>query len=183
MEDYIGEIRIFGGNYAPRNWLLCQGQTLAINQYEYLFSLIGTKFGGDGKTNFQLPDLRGRCPVSPGTYFREGTKQGLEGVTLTYPELPAHTHNSTFQLTGTLRCNNNLADHESPVGNTLAKFKDNIDVYNSNQPDADMHEHTAAIDGTIAVEPTGQSYMHENRQPSLALNYIICFNGLYPERS
>jgi microcystin-dependent protein len=183
MEDYIAEIRIFGGNYAPENWLLCQGQQLKIEEYQNLFSLIGNKFGGDGRTYFQLPDLRGRCPVSPGTYVREGAKPGVETVHLAYSELPPHTHDATFQLTGTLRCNNNMADHESPVGNTLAKFKDNIDVYNSNQPDADMHEHTAAIDGSIAVEQTGQSYMHENRQPSLALHYIICYRGIYPERS
>ena len=108
---------------------------------------------------------------------------GFERVALQSPHLPYHTHAADVQLTGTLRCNDNLADHTSPVSNTLGKFKDNIDVYNSNAPDADMHDHTASFHGTINVEDTGFGDPHENRQPSLALNYIICYRGIYPERS
>lgn len=182
MDDYIGEIRIFAGTYAPDHWLFCQGQTLLTSQYDVLYSVIGTTFGGNGRDNFMLPDLRGRCPVSPGSQVIAGYMMGMERTYLTTATLPVHNHTADIQLNGTLRCNNNLADHTSPVDNTLGKFKDNIDVYNSNTPDADMHDQTATINGTINVGLAGGGNAHENRQPSLALNYIICFQGIYPLR-
>ena len=183
MYDYIGEIRIFGGTYAPRNWALCQGQTMSVNELPELFSIISNIYGGDGINNFKLPDLQGRCPVSPGSHIYRGAFIGTETAAMNYNQLPNHTHSSIINLTGTLRCNDNLADHTSPVGNTLGRFKDNIDVYNSNTPDADMHDHTAVFEGNINVSNAGNGVAHENRQPSLALNYIICVRGLYPERS
>lgn len=183
MYDYIGEIRIFAGTYAPKNWVLCNGQQMNISQYPELFSLLGVTFGGDATTYFKVPDLRGRCPVGHGNTYYPGVAFGTEQVYLASQQLPVHTHTPTTQLTGTVRCNNNLADHTSPVGNTLGKFKDNVDVYNSLTPDADMHDNTATIEGGIDVAPAGNNYSHENRQPSLAVSYIICTKGLYPVRS
>lgn len=182
MDDYIGEIRIFAGTYAPDHWLLCQGQLLSTSEFDILFSVIGNIFGGNGRDNFKLPDLRGRCPVSPGSQFYPGYSMGLERVALTTDSLPNHTHTADVKLAGTIRCNKNLADHTSPVANTLGTFKDNIDVYNSNTPDADMHDQTASINGAINVGLAGGGMAHENRQPSLAVNYIICFQGIYPLR-
>lgn len=183
MYDYIGEIRIFAGTYAPRNWTLCQGQTIKISDNPELFSILGTIYGGDGRENFKLPDLRGRCPVAPGTQIYQGGAVGYETFPLNTHHLPSHTHTPVVQLTGTLRCNNNLADHTSPVDNTLGKFKDNIDVYNSNQPDANMHDNTASLEGSINVAFAGNGQVHENRQPSQVVNYIICTKGLFPARS
>ncbi len=183
MEDYIGEIRMFAGNYAPKNWALCNGQMLNVAENSTLYSIIGIQFGGNGTTNFALPDLRGRCPVSPNGQWYQGLMMGVETTHLDGAHFPAHTHEAVAQLTGKLRCNDNLADHTSPVGNTLGKFKDNVDVYNSNQPDADMHDNTAVIGGSVNIGTAGGSTPHPNMQPSLAVNYIICVNGLYPQRS
>ena len=183
MNDYMGEVRLFGGNFAPRNWALCNGQLLNINDNTALFSILGTTFGGDGRTTFALPDLKGRCPVSAGQTVHQGVKSGFENAYLVEGQIPTHTHAATPELGGRLRCNNNLTDHTSPMGNTLGTFKDNVDVYNANQPDADMHDNTVSLEGSIAVAPAGGSTQHNNMQPSLALNYIICVNGLYPQRS
>src|SRR5690606_20667620 len=92
MEPYIGEIRMFAGNYAPQNWALCNGATLSIAEYQELFSLIGTTYGGDGQTTFNLPDFRGRIPVHTSSNYPLGQKSGTENVTLLTDQLPAHTH-------------------------------------------------------------------------------------------
>jgi len=183
MQGFIGEIRLFGGNFAPKNWVFCDGSMMNINDHQTFYSIIGTQFGGDGRTTFQLPELRGRTAVSPGGQWHQGLLGGAEQVKLPISQIPVHTHKAVSQLSGKLRCNDNLADHTSPVGNTLGKFKDNVDVYNSNQPDADMHDNTAVIGGSVNIGTAGGSTPHPNMQPSLAVNYIICVNGLYPQRS
>src|SRR5262245_37225681 len=93
-DPYIGEIRMFGGNFAPLDWAFCNGQLLAISQYEALFNLIGTTYGGDGVTTFALPDLRGRLPMHQGSGYPIGGAAGQESVTLTLPQIPAHTHSA-----------------------------------------------------------------------------------------
>ncbi len=186
MEDYIGEIRMFAGDYAPQNWAICDGRLLSVAEYSPLFSLLGNQFGGDGYNTFALPDLRGRCPVSSGNgasmHWYQGMMVGTENQYIGADQLPAHSHQATPNLTGKLRCSDNLADHVSPVGNTLGKFKDNVDVYNSLTPDADMHDNTATITGSINISSAGGNQAHPNMQPSLAINYIICAQGLYPQR-
>ncbi len=188
MEGYVGEIRLFAGTFAPKYWEYCQGQTLQIQQFNTLYSIIGITYGGDGRTNFCLPDLRGRCAIGTGqgtglTNRSLGQKVGAETVMLTPQQMPVHTHTATPQLTGKVRCNDQLSDHESPVGNTLAVFKEDRNAFNTQAPDADMHADTVSVEGTITLSNTGGGETHQNIQPSLGLNYIICVNGLFPPRT
>lgn len=188
MEGYIGEIRMFAGNFPPKDWAYCQGQLLAIASYQSLYSILGTVYGGDGRTTFALPDLRGRAAIGAGhgnglADRPLGVKVGTETVTLTAQQMPSHTHTATPQLTGKIRCNDQLSDHESPVGNTLAIFKENRNAYNTLAPDADMHDNTIAVEGSVTMSNAGGSQSHPNMQPSLGLNYIICLIGIYPSRN
>jgi microcystin-dependent protein len=185
MEGYIGEIRMFAGMFAPGGWEFCRGQILQIEQNETLFSVIGVSYGGDGRTTFALPDFRGRCGIGAGqgqflSNRALGEKVGEETVTLTLENMPAHTHKATPQLTGTIRCNNLLSDHESPVGNTLAVFKEDRNAFNTLAPDADMHADTVTVEGSIELSVEGDGVPVSNMQPSLGINYIICTFGSVP---
>jgi microcystin-dependent protein len=170
MEGYIGEIRLFGGNFAPVNWFFCHGQVLSIAQYSALFSIIGTTYGGNGTNTFALPDLRGRVPLGSGTGpglspRTTGGVGGAEVVTLTAAQLPNHTH--------ALRGSGEKADDPTPGGNVLARGE--VDVYRSTTGVADMDP--ASIGGA------GGGLPHENMPPFMGMNYIICASGLYPSRS
>jgi len=157
-QPYVGEIRMFGGNFAPSGWALCQGQVLPISQNPTLFQLIGTTYGGDGQTTFQLPDLRGRFPVHYGSSFPMGQAAGSETVTLTMNQIPAHNHilaeNGVFST--------------DPGGNTAA--------YNS-----------AASSGATAASGflanSGGNQPHDNMQPYLVINFIISLFGIFPTQS
>ncbi len=166
-EPFIAEIRIFAGNFAPRGWAFCTGQLLPIAQNTALFSLIGTTYGGDGRTTTGLPDFEGRAPVHAGsgpglTSRRLGEKAGVESVGLTESQMPGHTH----QLVGT----EEDIDGTSPVGSYLATGND---LY-------------SATDGSTlagaALPNVGGTQAHNNMQPYLALNFIIALTGLYPSR-
>ena len=188
MEGYIGEIRMFAGNYAPRNWALCQGQTIKIQENTALFAILGTIYGGDGRVNFNLPDLRSRAAVSAGRgpglqLYHEGDYYGVESVTLTPTTMPQHNHTALPNLTGKIRCNDQASDHQSPVGNTLAVFKENKNAFNTLEPDADMADNTVKVEGSVALDNTGGSHAHTNMQPSTAMNYIICLFGVFPPRN
>ncbi len=168
-EGFLGQIIWFAGNFAPRNWAFCNGELLSISAYESLYSLLGTTYGGDGRTTFALPDLRGRIPLSPGqgpnlSNYNPGNKGGSETVTLTTSQIPSHTHQ--------LKASSEDATLDNPTNNALAKSSANI--YNSN--DANVMMNAASI-GNTGGQP------HENRQPILATNYIICVNGIYPPRN
>ncbi|GIQ69909.1 phage tail protein [Xylanibacillus composti] len=164
-ESYLGEIRMFAGNYAPQGWALCDGQLLSINEYENLFILLGTTFGGDGQNTFGLPDLRGRLPVHPNrTTILQGSKGGTETVTLTQSEMPAHTH-----------AVNAIADEgtaESPDQAYWSK--------------SDMAIYTDGTSGKLvsmsaqAIQPAGLGQPHSNMMPSLAISFIISLYGIYP---
>jgi len=171
-EPFVGEIRMFAGNFAPRGWAYCDGQLVAIAQNEALFSLLGTYYGGDGRTTFGLPDLRGRLPMhqNPGTGFRLGQKGGTETVTLTVNQLPTHTH--------TLRYSQSRADTSNPADSVLARsaLGDRQYYAAENAKIADMH--------SGAVEPMiGGSRAHNNMPPFLCLRFIIAFSGIYPSRN
>jgi microcystin-dependent protein len=177
MEGYIGEIRLFAGNFAPRNWALCEGQLLPINSYTAVFSILGTIYGGDGRTTFGLPDLRGRTPIGPGngpglSSYNIGQKGGVETVTLNATQIPSHNHTATGQI----KSNGGPGDAPSPAGAYFGEAND--DIYASSAGG------TMASDGVnITVGNAGGNQSHENRQPYLACYYIICLAGIYPSRS
>ena len=169
-EPFVGEIRMFAGNYAPRDWAFCNGQILPIAEYVTLYSLLGTTYGGDGVNTFGLPDLRGRVPLHAGTgpgltprYL--GQRGGQERVTLTVSQIPAHTHQA--------QASSEAPDTTSPEDAVPAE-KVRTNLYSSGQADVNM--------GTTAIANTGGNQAHDNMQPFLAIHYIICFNGIYPPR-
>ena len=172
-EPFIGEIRMVGFNFAPRGWALCDGQLLSISQNTALFALLGTTYGGDGRTTFALPDLRGRVPVHNGngpglSSYPIGTRGGVEAVTLTANQIPPHNH---------------AANAAGPAGNS------NDAIGNIWADDAGVSSATyssAAATGTMrgnAIGNTGGGQAHENRQPYLAINFVIALVGLYPSRN
>jgi microcystin-dependent protein len=164
-EPYVGEIRMFGGDFAPTGWALCDGSVLSINANEMLYSLLGTTYGGDGQTTFGLPDLRGRVPMHQSSTHPLGQKGGTETVTLTQSNLATHTHAAAAQ-----GANGTVA---SP-GNAF--WAGNAD-YNCFAP-AGTATDASFNAGTIA--PAGGSQPHENMMPFVAINFIIATQGIYP---
>lgn len=166
-DPFIGEIRLFGGNFAPAGWAFCDGQLLAISENDALFTLIGTTYGGDGQETFGLPDLRGRSPLhqgtNAGTTFVLGENGGVEEVTLTTQQAPSHTH--AF-LAADIQ-----GDQIDPGGNLPAQSF-NVTPYINAAPDGNMLN--------AAISPTGGSQPHENRQPYLGINFIISLFGIFP---
>ncbi|WP_199769356.1 phage tail protein [Flavivirga eckloniae] len=181
MEGTIGEIRMFAGNFAPRTWAFCEGQLLSINSNQALFSILGTTYGGDGRTSFGLPDLRGRVPVNPGrgpglSVYNLGQRGGTETVTLTTNQIPSHTHAATGTVTANFSPLN-PANTGNPTGANFANAA--TDTYNSAPADTQM----APNNVHVAVGNTGGSLPHENRQPYLSIYYIICLQGVFPSRN
>ena len=172
-EPFIGQIIMFGGNFAPRDWAFCDGQLLPISQNQALFSILGTIYGGDGRTTFALPDLRGRVSVHPGngpglSSYELGQKGGVEHVTLTIPQIPAHNHK--------VECNTDPGNTPSPAGAIPgAETAAGVDLWTNADADGTMKD--------SMIQNTGGSQQHENRQPFLAVNYIIALQGLFPSRN
>lgn len=173
-EYFVGEIRMFAGTYPPAGWAFCNGQLLAISENDALFSLIGTTYGGDGRTSFALPDLRGRLPVGEGngpglTPRTMGQQFGQESVSLTQQQLPAHRHDFVATTAA--------AESASPSGALLAHAEgDALYVSSPENPQLKtMNVNT--------VSGSGGSQPHDNVMPSLAMHYIISLTGIYPQRS
>ena len=161
---FLSEVRIVSFNFPPKGWALCDGQLLAINQNQALFSLLGTTYGGNGQTTFALPNLQGRVPVHMGTGFTLGDSAGEPGHTLNLSEMPAHTH--------------------VPVGSsanaTLAAAANNLWASSGSNP------YTPNTNGSMnpaCVTAAGGGQAHENRSPFLVLNFIIALSGIFPPRS
>jgi microcystin-dependent protein len=163
-QPYVGEIRIFGGNFAPVGWMFCDGQLLPISEYDTLFNLIGTYYGGDGQSTFGLPDLRGRLPIHMGNGFVLSQTGGVETVTLTANTIPAHNH--------TVTASSSPSYTSVPNGNYLASGPD---IYDQGKPG------TAVMAG--AISSAGGSQPHSNLQPYLCLDFIISLFGIYPSQS
>jgi microcystin-dependent protein len=175
MEPFVGEIITFAGNFAPRGYAFCEGQLLAVSQNDALFSLIGTIYGGDGRTTFGLPDLRGRTPLGQGqgpglSERRLGSKGGVESVTLTENQMPTHGHGGAPPAT------NNPAISSSPEGNVLAKSLD--EIYGEGTSST-----LRLAPSSTEVSAAGGSRSHNNMPPFLALNYCIALVGIYPSRN
>jgi microcystin-dependent protein len=169
-QPYVGEIRLFGGNFAPQGWAFCDGSTLAISEFEVLFNLIGTTYGGDGQSTFNLPDLRGRLPVHMGTSnlgstYVIGQRAGEEQVTLTTGQLPIHTH--------VPQANTGTGTEASPAGNVWAGSA-NL-PYKAGTPGAAV--------APQAVQGAGGGLPHDNMVPFLAVNFIISLFGIFPSQN
>jgi microcystin-dependent protein len=167
-EPFIGEIKLVSFNFAPRGWAPCNGQLMPINQYQALFSLLGTYYGGDGRTNFALPDLRDRAPVHQGQGFGGtypiGERGGEATHTVAISELPSHSH--------LLGASSAPGTHASAIGNVLAA---------STQPSYAEAATTSMNPG--AVGPVGGLQAHENRPPLLVLNFVIALQGIFPSQN
>lgn len=166
--SFVGEIRMFAGTFAPVGWLLCDGQQLPISEYETLFQLIGTTYGGDGEEMFVLPNLQSRIPLGrsdqAGNAYQLGETGGAEQITLTVQQIPSHTH--------ALLASTAPATTGDPGGKVAAAAP-----ITKHYAAAAPHDTTSAM---RYLDPTGGSQPHENRQPSLCVNFIICHSGYFP---
>lgn len=164
-QPYVGEIRMFAGNFAPAGWMFCEGQLLPISENETLFNLIGTTYGGDGQSTFALPDLRGRLPIHQGNGFTLAETGGVEEVTLTVGQIPAHSH--------PFLASNNTATGTAPQNQALSAAPDvNTLPYGSDAPRSTLSPQ--------AVGPVGGSQPHSNFQPYLCVDFIISLFGIFP---
>jgi microcystin-dependent protein len=165
-QPYVGEIRMFAGNFAPAGWMFCEGQLLPISENETLFQLIGTTYGGDGQSTFGLPDLRGRLPLHQGNGFTLAEAAGVEEVTLTVQQIPAHNH--AFLV------NSGGGTSNSPTGNVMAASP-TLDMYREAQPTTQL--------APAAISPVGGSQPHTNFQPYLCVDFIISLFGIFPSQT
>jgi microcystin-dependent protein len=167
-QPYVGEIRMFAGNFAPAGWMFCEGQLLSIPDFETLFNLIGTTYGGDGQSTFALPDLRGRIPIHQGSGFTLAQNGGAEQVTLTVNQIPAHTH--PFLASG------NAASSSSPTNQLPAITQaSTITPYGTDSPQVQLSPNS--------VGSVGGSQPHSNFQPYLCVEFIISLFGVFPSQN
>lgn len=174
-DPFVGDIKMFAGSFAPRGYALCDGQLLAVSQNDALFSLLGTIYGGDGRTTFGLPDLRGRVPIHQGTgpglsQRRLGSKSGSEKETVSVPQLPSHTH--------TMQGSTDFAGDASPADNVPATSS-GANLYEPSPPVAEIVE--MDVDAVPVSGGSGQS--HDNVMPFQCINFIIALVGVYPSRN
>ena len=163
-QPYVGEIRMFAGNFAPAGWMFCEGQLLPISENETLFNLIGTTYGGDGQSTFALPDLRGRIPLHQGNGFILAETGGAEDITLTVNQIPAHFH--------AFLASTNVAQDTNPQGKVLGQTSGGLLTYIQDSPDANLNPQ--------AISSIGGSQPHTNFQPYLCINFIISLFGIFP---
>jgi microcystin-dependent protein len=171
-EPYVGEIRMFAGNFAPAGWMTCEGQTLPISDNDVLFQLIGTTYGGDGEQTFNLPNLASRVPIHmgtgpQGTTYQIGEMAGTEQETLTVQQIPNHTHPLTAVASA--------GTQASPIGALLAQPTGSVQLYYEGDPTGGMNAQ--------AITPAGGSQPHENTQPFLCINFIISLFGVFPSQT
>lgn len=165
-QPYVGEIRMFGGNFAPAGWMFCEGQLLPISENEVLFQLIGTTYGGDGQATFALPDLRGRLPIHQGNGYILSETGGVEQVTLTAGQLPSHSH--------ALNASSDVASLTDPAGNVSGQTG-SFDQFQTTPGAQAMDPQT--------ISQIGGSQPHNNMQPYLCVSFIISLFGIFPSPS
>lgn len=167
---FVGEIRMFGGNFAPAGWMFCSGQLLPISEFETLFNLIGTTYGGDGQSTFQLPDLQGRVPIHQGnngiSSYIIGERAGVESVTLTTQQIPIHSHAPG--------CSNGGGNQDAPAGGVWA-VNATVSPYSNGSPATAM--------APQAVQQAGGSQPHDNLMPLLVVSFIISMFGIFPSQT
>jgi len=163
---FIGEIRMFAGNFAPVGWSFCNGAIIPIDQNDALFNLIGTTYGGDGQTTFALPNLQSRVPIHVGPGFALGQTGGTESVTLTVSQIPAHSH--------VPQANSTVGAAPNPQSNVWAK-QDSLSPYSNTPPDSNMDP--------AALGSSGGSQPHDNMIPFLVINFILSLFGVFPSQT
>lgn len=190
MEPLLGQITMFAGTFAPRGWAFCEGQLLAISSNTALFSIIGTTYGGDGRTTFALPDLRGRAAINPGTgpglsTRRLGERGGQETHTLNITEIPSHTHN-VISNSSHLKLSTDNAANETPNAGDVPAVA-NYPAGLTTQKVKSFGPPSNTVDGQSIAPPnisnTGGNLSHNNMQPWLAINFIIALQGIFPSRN
>jgi microcystin-dependent protein len=180
MEGVLAYVTPFAGNFVPRGWATCQGQILAISSNTALFALLGTNYGGNGQTTFGLPDLRGRAVVGAGqgpglSLYDLGQLGGSEATTLLTSEIPLHNHG--ILLAFTPKCSSVNGNTGAPANTTYAPLSSGASAF-SGVPNAKMQSYNA----TVVTGPGGNGLPFSNRNPYLTLTYIICINGVFPQR-
>src|SRR5947199_16786 len=165
-QPYVGEIRMFAGNFAPAGWMFCEGQLLPISENETLFQLLGTTYGGDGESTFALPDLRGRLPMHQGNGFILAETGGAEEITLTVSQIPAHSH--------PVLASGNPGNATQPQGNVTAQNA-SVSIYRAQAPVLNFSPQ--------AIGSTGGSQPHNNFQPYLCVDFIISLFGIFPSQT
>jgi microcystin-dependent protein len=178
QDQFLGEIRIFAGSFAPKGWAFCQGQILPISQNTALFSLLGTTYGGDGRSTFALPNLQGRMIIGPGqgpglTLYDLGETGGEATITLTVAEIAAHYHTFTFPVTA-LVCMAATGTLDTPANGYPANTPGGY----SNSANTSMK----SVSNGVTIQSSGGSSPHNNMQPYVVLNYIIATQGIFPAR-
>jgi|HubBroStandDraft_6_1064221.scaffolds.fasta_scaffold104615_2 microcystin-dependent protein len=190
MQAFLSTILVWPPNFAPNGWALCAGQLMSISQNTALFSLLGTTYGGDGITTFGLPNLQGRVPVGAGqgsglSLYNLGDNGGVESVNLGINTMPQHSHSATQNLSVSLPAvtttgtTNQPAPSVAPAAPTDAA-RNPVNIYSNATPNQNLGK--PSISGTISIGLTGNGLPHENRQPYLAVNYIIALQGFFPSR-
>lgn len=166
-QPYVGEIRIFAGNFAPAGWMFCEGQLLPISEYATLYNLVGTTYGGDGQSTFALPDLRGRLPIHQGSGYTLAESGGVETVTLTSAQCPAHSH--------PLQASNDSANAATPQGNVPAATLNTVAYTTIPQ--------LTPLSAQATTASNGGNQPHSNFQPYLCVDFIISLFGIFPSQT
>jgi len=173
-EPFLGEIRTFSFNFAPKGWALCNGQTLPINQNQALFSLLGTQYGGNGTTTFQLPNLQGRLALGMGGSFTIGEATGEATHTLVEAEMPAHNHAIAASVNGTSNATN-IPSSAVVLGSGLSS--------GAGTPAVSIYDSTAPVTAMLSLGDAGGDQPHQNLMPLTVLNYCIALQGIFPSRN
>lgn len=175
--QYVGEIRMFAGNFAPMGWAICDGSSISISENEALFAIIGTTYGGNGETTFNLPDLRGRAPMHQGSGYVVGQTGGEEEVTLTSNQIPSHTHTASLIT----KVYNQTGKADTPVGNYVAVNPARGNEF-STTTNANMAS-SVSFTAAATSSSVGSSSPHNNMKPYLVINYIISLYGVFPSQN
>ncbi len=190
-EPYLSDIMMVGFNFCPVGWAAADGQLLPINQYQALYSLLGTQFGGDGRTSFALPDLRGRSIVNAGTgiglsTYQIGQRAGVETVTSAIPELAAHSHNFVGDIEGQMMASSNAPTTNDPEGHYFSTFPSGVtaNAYATTQTTAlPMASDSVHVDAPTNIGQTGNQQAANNMQPFQVIKFCIALQGVFPPRS
>ena len=194
-EPFIGQIVMFAGSVTPRGWAFCNGQLLEISKHRALFSVLGTTYGGDGRTNFALPDLRGRFAMHPSSTLPQpldagsdltprdlGESGGQEDVTLAVNQMPVHSHTAEVAVDVTVKAVSGNGNQSSPEKNVLAASAEKDNAYSDAQPDTNMSPEAVEATAKVAVENAGANMPHTNLPPYQCINFIIAIQGKFPSR-